>query len=267
MYEFTSRVRYSEIGPDRNMTPTALVTRMQDCCVFHSESIGRGPVTLAENSCAWLIISWQVKLYKMPLFGSRVTTKTWAYAFHGFEGDRNFAIYELPAEGADAGSRPLQNTGSKLPQNADTGADAAAPGTLCAVANSRWVYFDRARRRPVRIPDEEVNGFGLDPKLDMAYAPRRIVLPNEKPEIRKPIEITETDIDTNRHVNNLKYIDMALAFLPSDFEIAELRVEYIRQCRLGDMLYPKLFLTDEAFFVSLDNSTGHPCAIVEFMVQ
>ena len=40
MYTFDSRVRYSEVGVDGNLTIEALIDYFQDCTTFNSEDIG-----------------------------------------------------------------------------------------------------------------------------------------------------------------------------------------------------------------------------------
>ena len=46
MYEFDSRVRYSEIDHTGNMTLPALINYFQDCSTFQSEDIGLGTEVL-----------------------------------------------------------------------------------------------------------------------------------------------------------------------------------------------------------------------------
>ena len=292
MYEFSSRVRYSEIGPDMRMTPVAMITRFQDCGVFQLESLGRGPAVWANERRAWIIISWQVKILRLPRFGSVVTARTIPYRFHGFEGDRNYELYAVPYRpDAASGNMPLRADAAGPLRDAGTGTgvsvagfagagpkeapdDGASPAggspgsqepVLCAVANSRWVFYDMEERHPIRVPAEEKDVIRLDEPLDMEYAPRKIVLPDAEPELRKPVLVTETFIDTNRHVNNLQYIEMACAYIPEDFEIRELRVEYVRQCMLGETLYPRVIRDGGRIYVSLDLKGGETCAVVEFM--
>ena len=240
MYEFTSRVRYSEIGPDGYMTPTALVTRMQDCGVFHCDSAHRGPEFWMHARCAWIVVSWQVIIIKPPKFGDRVITRTIPYRFHAFEGDRNYQIFSVPDSDPDA------------------------EPTLCSYTNSRWVWYDMEKQRPARVPQEEYDAFPLDPPLEMECAPRKIALPDTAYETGKSVEITETYIDTNGHVNNLRYIDLSRAYLPPEAAIRELRVEYMKQAKLGDVLRPKVFRTDGASYVLLETADGSPCTVTAF---
>lgn len=41
-YHFDSRIRYSEIEADGHLTMPGVIDYFQDCCIFHSESIGKG---------------------------------------------------------------------------------------------------------------------------------------------------------------------------------------------------------------------------------
>ncbi len=56
----------------------------------------------------------------------------------------------------------------------------------------------------------------LHEKLDMDYAPRKIALPEEM-EKKEYFLIVKHHIDTNHHVNNGQYVQMAMELLPDDF--------------------------------------------------
>ncbi|MDO4620527.1 MAG: thioesterase [Lachnospiraceae bacterium] len=235
MYERASRVRYSEVDGTGHMTLSALLMRMEDTCVFHLDALGEGPKELSEEQRAWLITSWQVVLHRMPEFGCRTVTRTWGYRIHAFEGDRNFEVTD-------------------------------EDGELFAEANSRWVYYDMAAQKPIRVPKDRAEAMRSGEQNPRLTAPRRIELPDQEAEEKKHIIIGEQHIDTNQHVNNLQYIRMAMKYLPEGYPIHELRVEYIRQCLLGDEVIPLIWQTEEAFYVSLTNMAGSPCAIIQFMI-
>ena len=54
-YSFTSRIRYSEIGEDGNLTLPGLINYFQDCSTFQSEAIGEGVAELKKRGCAWVL--------------------------------------------------------------------------------------------------------------------------------------------------------------------------------------------------------------------
>lgn len=49
-YSFTSRIRYSEIGEDGNLTLPGLINYFQDCSIFQSEAIGEGVAELKNEA-------------------------------------------------------------------------------------------------------------------------------------------------------------------------------------------------------------------------
>ena len=236
MYEFTSRIRYSECAPDARLSLPGLVNYFQDCAVFHAINVNRGPDTWKNEHYGWIITSWQIIVNEYPLVGEEVTTATWAYKFKGFEADRN-----LTMKGAD--------------------------GRMLAYANSNWAYFDTAALRPIRVPSYELDAYGIDPELPMENkAPRRIRLPQENYRTKPEIRIRASNLDTNGHVNNEQYIAMMIACLPAGIKAEELRVQYISQARLGDVLIPKVWHEGNEYIVWLDMN-GKPCCASYFRIR
>ena len=76
MYEFDSRVRYSEVDHHGTMPVPALINYFQDCSTFQSEDLGIGTTVLKEEKRAWLLSYWQVILnWKQKLLYERCRWK------------------------------------------------------------------------------------------------------------------------------------------------------------------------------------------------
>ena len=71
-------------------------------------------------------------------------------------------------------------------------------------------------------------------------------------------------LDTNHHVNNCQYVQMALEFLPADRQFRQIRVEYKKSAVLGDVIYPKRSREEERTIIELCAENGRPYAVVEF---
>ena len=234
MFEFDSRIRYSECAQDGKLSLAGLVNYFQDCAVFHSSDVGRGPATWKAEHYAWMLASWQIVVERYPKMNEIVRTRTQAYNFHGFEADRNFLMWD-------------------------------EKGELLAFANSRWIYFDTEAGRPIRIPKLEVGAYGVDPEFEMEKAPRHIKMPSEGITEKQPFKVRATNLDTNGHVNNEQYISMALAYLPAGIKVRELRVEYLSQAYLGDILAPRVYHDTEGYIVRLELN-GKACAVMQFIL-
>ena len=233
MYEFNSRVRYSEVDSESRLTWLALMDYCQDCSVFHSVSVNLGIDYLNEHHLAWVLSFWQICLNHMPHLAEDITVQTWAYGMKSFYGYRNFSMND------EAGKR-------------------------LAYANSIWVLIDTESGRPVRIPKEMPDKFGFEPQLPMECCSRKIEVPKQYEEMDSFV-VPGYFIDTNHHMNNSRYVQTALEYLPAGFPITEIRVEYCRAAMQGDVLVPRVSRGEQSVVVSLCGEDGQPDAVIEFI--
>lgn len=234
MYQFSSRVRYSEVNSEKVLTLPALLDYLQDCCTFQSEELGVGVDYLADNHAAWVLSSWQIRICRAPMMGEQITVSTWPYDFKGFYGYRSFKV-----EGENQ--------------------------ELLAYANSLWVFMDTDTMRPVRIHQKMIDAYlpQMAEAIGTDWGDRKLQVP-EDGTIGESIRVQRCHIDTNHHVNNGKYVQMAEEFLPEDFEVRELRVEYKKAAVLGDVLTPVVSSGENQVNVTLRDEAGKTCAIVQF---
>ena len=97
----------------------------------------------------------------------------------------------------------------------------------------------------------------------MIYAPRKIIF-REVQEARESVRVPRAFIDTNRHVNNAQYIRIALEYVPEDFHIHQMRVEYKKAAVLGDVIYPYIYQGNGIMKILLADENKKAYATVEF---
>lgn len=231
MYTFDSRVRYSEIDHTGNMTLPALINYFQDCSTFQSEDIGLGTEVLKAKKKAWILSYWQIVIERLPALGERITAGTFATEFKGLYGNRNFVLDD-------------------------------ARGNRLAYANSVWVFMDMEKGRPARPEPEDVLPYGSEPALEMEYEDRKIRLP-ENLEGKPSFPVRKYHIDTNEHVNNCQYVQMALEVLPEETRVRQIRVEYKKSAVLGDVIFPKVAREENRIVTELCDENGKPYAVIE----
>ena len=56
-------------------------------------------------------------------------------------------------------------------------------------------------------------------------------------------------LDTNHHVNNERYISLALSLMPKDINVKRIRAEYKDSAFLGDVLVPFVYDSPETMGV------------------
>jgi len=235
MYTFDSRVRYSEVGEDGRITISALMDYMQDCTNFQSEDLGVGLAFHREKALMWVLNSWQIIFRRFPEMGERITVGTQSYGYRKIIGYRNFLVTD-------------------------------SQGAQVAIANSLWVLIDLKRGRPTVVTPEIGDVYGKHEPLEMEYAPRKISVP-EGGEARESIIVREYHLDTNHHVNNRQYVQIAMEFLDRDAVVRELRVEYKKQAVLGDEMTPVVYrISEKEMIIILRDREDKPYATVQFFL-
>ena len=236
MYMFKSRVRYSETDMDAKLSVTGLMNYFQDCSTFHSEDSGVGISYLEEERKGWLLSSWQIVIHRRPRLGEEITVKTWPYEAKGIFGMRNFTLH-------------------------------GREGELLAAADSCWFLVDASTGKPVRVGAEDVAAYGdEEPRFPMERAPRKIALP-ENLEEKKRIPVMKHQLDTNRHVNNAQYVDMAMEVLPEGARVKQIRAEYKKAAVLGDTMALFAAESGDTYVISLRDPEGGIFANVELKVN
>jgi len=231
MYTFESRIRYSETDSDGKLTMASLINYFQDCSIFHSEDLNLGVEYLKKEHLAWVLSSWQIVVDRYPVLCEKVTIGTLPYEVKGFLGYRNFAM--------------LDETGEYI-----------------ARANSLWTLLGTDTARPAAVTRAMLEGYQLGERLDMEYAPRRIAVPDGGA-VGEPVVVRRHHLDTNQHVNNRQFIDIAMDYLPERFDVKQVRAEYKKQAFLDDVLIPYVAGGEGVFVVALRGEDGKPYVIVE----
>ena len=75
--------------------------------------------------------------------------------------------------------------------------------------------------------------------------------------------VKRNHLDTNHHVNNQQFIDMAIDYLPKGFCIRQVRAEYKKQAFLDDVLVPRVADQGDRVFVALEDAQGAAYVTVE----
>ena len=261
MYTFESRIRYSECDADGLLSITGLLNYFQDCSTLQSEDLGVGVEALHKRGTMWVVNSWQIDILRLPRLSDRVEIGTMPYDCRGFFGKRNFFMKDYA-------------------------------GAYLAKADSLWTYLSMESASPERIPQDILDAYVIDPRLDMEYVGRKIpvpktdegariekdilvtehllgrkiAFPKNDDETKKADEITVNEhlLDANHHVNNGKYVEVAASYLPEGHKVERLRVEYRKQAFLGEIMRPYIYETGDDVIVKLADTDGNPYTIVSF---
>lgn len=233
IFEFEAHIRYSEVDHRGLLTLPALINYFQDASTFQSEMVGMGMTWLKEQRRGWLLTHWQIVVDRYPKLCEPVSVGTFASGFRGVTATRYFFLRD-------------------------------AEGSTLARAKSTWAYMDFGKGRPTRPEPAQLEAYGTAEALAMPDEERRVRGP-EHPAPCEPVVVRRGQIDTNEHVNNGQYVQMALEVLPRETSPHLVRVDYRRAAVLSDTVCPAVSLEADRTVVELDNEQGEPFALVEFV--
>ncbi len=194
MYSQKIRIRYSEIDSKGELSLVGLVNILQDIATFHSEDIGFGTLKIRSMDLGWFVTNYSIKIHRLPKLCDEVTLNTMPYSFKKIFGLRAYEMRD-------------------------------SNGELLLTADSTWVLVDEKTLKPSQIPQEMESAYIPDEKPDVVYSNARLK-PLEDAEVLDEFSVPATFIDTNGHMNNAYYVDVMSRYLPEDFTIDELIINY-----------------------------------------
>ena len=232
MYTWNTKVRYSECGSKGTLTLAKIIDYFQDSSSAHSESIGAGMKYLETQGGGWVLNSWQLEVKRYPDIMEEIEITTWPSDFKGVFGPRSFCMK-------------------------------SKDGEVLALARTLWVYMDMESGRPAKPSQELVQKYTIEPEIEMEGGSRKIQVPSNL-EAVDWITVRKYHIDTNQHVNNSQYVQMALETFPQEFSAKKLRVEYKKSAVYNDVIIPRVAKEAERTVVELVGEDGKHYAIIEF---
>ncbi len=229
MYEIKTKVRFSETDSKSNLTINALVNYLQDIATFHSENSEFSLESMRDKKMGWMILSWDIKIERMPVLGEEITLQTMSVGFKGLYAYRDFKV--LSGE------------------------------EVLATAHSVWSIIDLERMLPRKMTDDVISFYGVEEKLPGEWSERKVPTPKEK-ELVSTARVEKYHLDSNGHMNNQYYINFALSAIEETSNISRIRVSYKQQVVLGEEI--GIYLgKDVANAVTLEKD-DRICAVVCF---
>lgn len=234
MYKMNGRVRFREVGEDGRLTLPHLINYFQDCSTFHLEDIGLGTDYFVQQNLAFYILSWQIEINRLPYLGEEIKVGTLIYGCKGMFGYRNYIMYDVA-------------------------------GNILAYANLCGCFIDASTGKFVKLSEDEVEKYPIEEKIEMNYLPRKIKVPSSN-QVLEPIRVRRHQIDVNAHVNNSQYVAMALDCLEGTETLTQIRVEYKRAAKLGDVIIPTVTREGQSYYVTLCDDQMQPYTVITFGV-
>lgn len=199
-------LHYFDVDSNLKATMSTIINILSDIGTKQSEELGGGMDALLENNMTWVFYNYHVKIFRHPMYGEKISVKTEAVGFKKFYALRNYEIKD-------------------------------SSGNIIVSANAIFLLINLQKRKTIRIPQEQYEVYGVEGDMKGQFKiPRLEKLEEYKYE--DSFKIRYTDIDSNKHVNNTKYIDWAIETLPesivNNYQLDEIQVTFEKECKYGE---------------------------------
>lgn len=223
------RIRASDVTPRGHASVLALARYFQEAAGHHADALGVSMQDLLDDDRAWVLARLQMEIDECPAWEEEITIETWPSGL-----DRLFATREFVIR--------------------DDRGDLVCEGT------SAWLVIDTERRRPLRPPDVlyEIDPPDRPAPLDGAHDD---LSPPERVDRDRTFTVRYHDLDLNRHVNNVRYLEWALETLPADVlneaHCTGLSLQFEAETTLGDPVRATADLREEGGGLTVRHRLAH----------
>ena len=216
-YERDYFVHYYDIDLKKKASILSLLRYFEDIAILHSEHVNRGIEYYSQHHVGWVLYKWDIKIKKYPEFKETVKIRTQPSYLKGFQACRYFDILDLN-------------------------------GNQIVTANSMWLFLNTDTKKPTRITEDIFSGYGVD-KNKMTELEFGQINEMSKVDAEKKFDVRYIDIDSNHHVNNIKYVEWALELVPqnivNNYTLEDLKVIYKKETAYGKSINSSIDMRQE----------------------
>ena len=209
-------IYYHDIDYNMKALITSLVNFFGDVAMYQSEELGIGIDYLRSNNVAWVLYKWDIYILEFPHYGDKIIVKTSAYSLKKFYAFREYEICN-------------------------------GEGKVICTAKSVWFLINTEKRRPIRVLNDLYKAYNIDEKCSEELSIDKI-REIDRVDNEETFTIRYSDIDTNRHVNNTKYISWAIEAIPVEktlkYTLKKVRVVYKKETRYGHSITSQVQIDD-----------------------
>lgn len=209
-------IGFRDVNSLQELTNTSLLANLENTSGIHSSKINNS----INNENAWVLLAWKVRVLKRPFYGDTINVETWSRHMEKFYAFRDFKVYNNKKE-------------------------------VMVLAASKWAFIDLKKRKIVKIPEKladsyqsEENSFAFEDLEDAKFG--KLKEPDFY-ESSTEFKITRNMIDTNNHLHNIYYFDIAKEAIPEKLfenkEYNDFEIMYKKEIKCGQIvkaLYTKL---------------------------
>ncbi|WP_277630796.1 acyl-[acyl-carrier-protein] thioesterase [Atopococcus tabaci] len=207
-YSRPHQVRSYECDQTQKMTLPMLLNILMEVSGEQSRLLERGEEDMMKRGLGWIILQYTMDIQRMPRMGETVEVETQAVQYNKIFTYRHFTVYDKQGK------------------------------TLVKVQTT-FAAIDLEKRKMARITEDLIAPYEapFEKRLVRVAKPEPV---DDDHAHTTPYRVRFFDIDSNRHVNNSRYVDWTLDALGQDFltthEMTHANIKFDKEVLYGQMI-------------------------------
>lgn len=210
MAEITSynyRIEPQDVDFTLRASVSSLINYMLHVAGTDAHNKGFGVEVLQDNSYTWVLLRFSIEIATRPTQYDNISIDTWINDFNRLSSTRNFCMLR--------------------------------GGNTIASGVSQWCVLNMETRQSVDMSMmKEAHDKFIVPEPSPIATPARLRAIEASATVSRPV--VYSDIDFNRHVNTLRYVDMIFDTLPLDIiekrEALRMDINFLAEARYGEVI-------------------------------
>ena len=201
------KIELEDIGKDKCFSNKALLKYLENIGADHSSKAGYGILDMERTKVSWILLDWKVRIIKREKYSKILKINTWSRGSKRIYSYRDFEVFD--------------EKNNKI-----------------AIATSRWALINIDTGKIERISEDITEKYY--PESKFVFEEEEIEKQKEPEKFDSSINYTvkRADIDINKHMHNLNYLDLAYEALPQEIyekcEFNNIRITYKKEIKLGE---------------------------------
>lgn len=222
IFKYNFEINLQEIDCNKEIKNKALLQALENISSKHSDSIQNGVSDIIDDGVTWILLDWKMQVLDRPKYGDVLEIHTWIRNSTKLYTYRDFEVY--------------------------------VNGIRKVIASAKWLLVDKTTLKPIRVSEEIISKY--KPELDKnVFNEKKFDKLNELEEYDNELvyAIRKSDIDINKHVHNLNYIDMAYEILNEEKVFNNIRVSYKKEIKYEDKIKVMIKIENQKYYFIIKN--------------
>lgn len=202
-------LRYFEMNKLGEASPITILTLLQETAAEHCNFTGHDLLSLMSENIGWVLLSGAMKMERYPHYKEKIIIRTWISKYYAIRGVRENIIYD---------------------ENYN----------IIGRARGLWLFYDIQKRRPKRIDPDFINRWSSSQEVSLEHNITSKIEAIETLRSTKEFRVNMYDTDTNKHANNLRYLQWLMESIPEEiienYYLSFIDGRFIAEAQYGDTI-------------------------------